>query len=93
MRRNCILTGILFDTQDPEQNICPEVSKNIIHVIRQDKSLRKGVSAELLRDSEIMVEMAKGMLAVDATEVGLNHPGTIGEFFLGLRDELAGEET
>jgi hypothetical protein len=89
MKRLCILTGTEFETTNREDLVCPTVADAIVDIVTRDKSLRRRVSADILGDAEIMTEVAKAVLSVDATEVGLSAPGTISEFFLGVRTELA----
>ncbi len=89
MRTHCILTGVEFDTKNPrEEQVCPAVADAIINVIARDDQLRRRVSADILGDAEIMQEIAKAVLSVDATSVGLSAPGTIGEFFLDIGAQM-----
>jgi len=88
MRRTCALTGVEFETTNRDDNVSPMARELIIKAITSDKSLLKEVSAAILGDTEIMMEIAKAVLSVDATEVGLSHPGNVGEFFLNVRDDL-----
>ncbi len=90
MKAYCMLTSVEFDTKDPKrEQVCPAVADAIMNVITRDESLRRRVSADILGDAEIMQEIAKTLLSVAATAVGLGHPGTVGEFFLNIRDDLA----
>jgi len=88
MKRECILTGITFDTRDRDQLICPVARKAIVDLIKEDKQLRKEVSANLLGDTEVVIEIAKAVMTVDAVDVGLSHPGSISEFFLAFGEEV-----
>jgi len=87
MKRQCILTGVQFDTKDMDTHICPEIADRIVNIVAVDKGLQRRVSAEILGDAEAMKEIAKQVLNVRASDVGLSYPGTISEFFLKLRDK------
>ena len=89
MKRRCVITQTEFETRNRDDQVCPPIADAIVEVIARDSSLRRRVSADILGDSEIMSEIAKAVLAVNATEIGLSSPGTIGEFFLELRADLA----
>lgn len=92
MKRQCILTGVHFDTKNREENISPVARDAIVNLIKRDEMLRKEVSAALLADVGCLTEIAKAMLSVDACDVGLKHPGSVGEFFLELREQMAEQE-
>lgn len=92
MKRECILSGVQFDTQDPHAQVSPAVAEAIVQLIKRDKSLRKEVSAEILGDTESIREIAKHVLSVRASEVGLGTPGTLGEFFRELRDSISSKK-
>lgn len=89
MKRLCMLTGIEFDTRNPEDNISPVVKEQITKLFLNDDKIRKEIIATLVQDSEVMTEVAKSVLSCMATDVGLNYPGTVGEFFLRFRDRAA----
>jgi archaellum component FlaG (FlaF/FlaG flagellin family) len=93
MRRTCAISGIEFETTNRDEQVSPVTRELIIKSITSDKQLLKEVSAAILGDTEIMMEIAKALLAVDANDIGLSHPGNVGEFFLNIRDDLAATDT
>lgn len=87
MKRTCMLTQVEFDSANPESRISPQVTDALVLEMKTNHAIRKEVSAALSGDAEFMAAMAESMLSLKASAVGLNTPGTIGEFFLYARDE------
>jgi len=71
-----------------DEHICPQVAERIVNLVMEDTGLRRRVSAEILGDADTMKEIAKNVLNVRASDIGLSHPGSVSEFFLELRDQL-----
>jgi hypothetical protein len=92
MKKECIISGVLFDTKDPQQQVSPVIAEAILNIIKRDESLQRRVSAEILGNADSMKEMARHVMAVRASDIGLSYPGTLGEFFRECGDTVCQEK-
>lgn len=94
MKHICIFTGVEFSDKNPNAiPISPIARKAICDIIKEDPKMRKEVLSAIVEDDEVLKSVATSILMVRATEVGLNSPGTVAEFFLRLRKQLSKQKT
>jgi hypothetical protein len=91
--RTCVITGTEFCSEDPNAQIEPTVLHHIVEGIKSSPVLRKEVITATLRDSACIAQIASAVLNVKATDIGLQYPGTVAEFFCRIRRELAKSQT
>ncbi len=84
MKKSCILTGEMFDTNDESQNISPNTMKSVVKELGRNIPFRSEVMSAMVQDQECKNVMAKAILNCTAESVGLPAPGTIAEFFCRL---------
>lgn len=88
-KRQCMLTAVVFEHEDPSLMIQPAVVDAIVYGIKRDANLRKEVISATLRDAECVKLIAGAVLNAKATDIGLQYPGTVAEFFCNIRRRLA----
>ena len=81
MNRECILTGEMFRPDNPNDIVGPLARKALIGMISSNPKLKKEVLSEILKDDEIKVEIAKSMMDLKLTDIGMQGPGTFSDFF------------
>jgi hypothetical protein len=81
-KKMCILTGVEFQTQDRDQNISPTAMTSIVRELKTSPNFRLEVITATLSDAECLRTIARAILAVKASDVGISAPGSVAEFFL-----------
>jgi len=90
MKKGCVFTGELFSDNEEGNVLGPiakeAIRKEIIQLLTNEPDLRKEVITAIVTDASVRQMIAQSVLCVRCTDVGLNAPGTIAEFFCGTRD-------
>lgn len=91
-RRECLITGVTFFSEDPERNISPLAMDNIVREISRDAKFREEVISATLQDSACVQLIVKAVLNSKASDVGLQAPGTVAEFFCRFGNRSANKK-
>ena len=81
MKNTCIVTGVEFETSDPDCVISPLAMENIVKEITNNKKLKNVVISAMVKDTDCMNALAAAMMNCKAADIGISVPGTIAEFF------------
>lgn len=96
-RKICAFTKIEFDAKDPNTQISPFaksiiieimnenplIKKEIMETIKADPDLKFDFLDSILGEEPVLKRIAKELLKLKLTEIGIGGPGTIADYFCG----------
>lgn len=93
MKKECILTGITFSTDDREKQISPVAMENIVREINHNKQFKEEVVSAIMQDEQCLRLITTAVLSCKMEDLGISVPGTVAEFFCEMREEMGKQET